>query len=97
MRIPVFGLLAIALLMAGCAENSYYNGYSGRYNKTLTGAGIGALGGAAIGAATAQNPTQGALIGAGAGAVVGGGVGYYLDQKDKQPPPPYGYGPYYRP
>lgn len=98
--IPV---VVAASLLAGCAETPYYgyngyNGYGGAsqsgISNTVKGAGLGALGGAAIGAMSSQNRTEGALIGAGVGAVVGGGAGYYMDQQQRQPvqspwaPPP---------
>ncbi|MEX6506276.1 hypothetical protein [Jiella sp. M17.18] len=61
--------MTIAFL-AGCTTEDRY---------TAGGAGIGGLGGAAIGAAVAGNSTEGALVGgalgAGVGAVVGNAIG----------------------
>lgn len=98
--------VVLATLLTGCAEspNYGYNGY-GNYgarqqsgvSNTVKGAGIGALGGAAVGALATKDRAKGALIGAGVGAVVGGGAGYYMDKKQEQqqmqapPPPPYYY------
>lgn len=102
--------VVVSAMLAGCAEtpNYGYNGY-GNYgarqqsgvSNTVKGAGIGALGGAAVGAMATKDRAKGALIGAGVGAVVGGGAGYYMDKKQEQqmqappPPPPYYYGPQY--
>ncbi|MGK2905022.1 MAG: YMGG-like glycine zipper-containing protein [Desulfuromonadales bacterium] len=47
-----------------------------RQQSTLSGAGIGAVGGGVIGAATGGSPVTGAVIGAG----VGGASGYILDK-----------------
>lgn len=78
--------LTIATLMAvtvasglgGCASPS------GTYTNTQKGAVIGALGGAAIGAAVNhRNRGKGALIGAVGGGLAGAGVGAYMDSQRK--------------
>jgi uncharacterized protein YcfJ len=51
-------------------------GMNSRQQSTLSGAGIGAVGGGVIGAATGGSPATGAVIGAG----VGGASGYILDK-----------------
>lgn len=51
-------------------------GMNSRQQSTLSGAGIGAVGGGVIGAATGGSPVTGAVIGAG----VGGASGYILDK-----------------
>ncbi|MBE0574813.1 MAG: hypothetical protein IH613_02855 [Desulfuromonadales bacterium] len=51
-------------------------GMNSRQQSTLSGAGIGAVGGGVIGAATGGSPVTGAVIGAG----VGGASGYVLDK-----------------
>jgi hypothetical protein len=56
--------LALASLVAACGSSTT--------DRTLSGAGIGAAGGAAVGAATGGNPLTGALLGGAAGAAVGG-------------------------
>jgi len=57
--------LSAALLAGGCAD------MSSTQRHTATGAGIGALGGAAVGALTGGNAGTGAVIGAGVGALGG--------------------------
>lgn len=57
----------------------------GQPNRTLTGAGIGAAGGAVAGAIIDDDERgRGALIGAGAGALLGGAVGAYMDNQQAQ-------------
>ncbi len=64
MKIPLAVLaLAAALSLAGC-------GYS-RGDRALSGAGLGAAGGAAVGAVTGGSLLTGALIGGLGGAAVG--------------------------
>lgn len=56
-------------------------------NRTLAGAGLGALGGAGIGALfgnDANDRRTNALIGAGVGALAGGAAGAYMDQQEAQ-------------
>lgn len=73
-------LLAMALLVSGCAEPM---------SNTQKGAIIGTLAGAATGAAVGQaagKDTKSTLIGAGVGAAVGAGagagIGYYMDRQE---------------
>jgi outer membrane protein OmpA-like peptidoglycan-associated protein len=65
-QMAVTAALASALLITGCANTG---GMSDTTRRTATGAGVGALGGAAIGALTGHNAGTGALIGAGVGAL----------------------------
>jgi outer membrane protein OmpA-like peptidoglycan-associated protein len=53
-------------------------------SNTAKGAGIGAVTGAIIGAATSSDDDRkkGVITGAVAGAAVGGGVGYYMDRQE---------------
>ena len=56
-------------------------------NRTLAGAGLGALGGAGVGALfgnDANDRRTNALIGAGVGALAGGAAGAYMDQQEAQ-------------
>ena len=71
---------AIALPLAACSANSYGGG------KQNTGTVLGALGGAAAGAAIGDkdNWWWAAGLGALAGGVVGNQVGAYLDRQDQQ-------------
>jgi outer membrane protein OmpA-like peptidoglycan-associated protein len=55
-------------------------------SKGAVGAGVGAAGGALIGALTtnSKNRQRNALVGAGVGALAGGGIGYYMDQQEAE-------------
>nr|WP_282104228.1 OmpA family protein [Marinobacter alexandrii] len=65
-----------------------YDPYTGeeKTSSATKGSIIGALGGAAIGAATSSKSDRGkgALIGAAGGAAIGGGIGYYMDKQEAQ-------------
>lgn len=65
-QLAVTAALASALLITGCANTG---GMSDTTRRTATGAGVGALGGAAIGAIAGGHAGKGALIGAGVGAL----------------------------
>ncbi|MBU1228893.1 MAG: hypothetical protein KKA55_12855 [Proteobacteria bacterium] len=67
-------ILATFLLgsVAGCA------------NKAQTGAGVGTLAGATLGALTFKNKASGAAIGAGIGALIGYAIGNEMDKYDKE-------------
>ena len=73
--------VASGLMMSGCAT-------VGDGDKTMKGAGLGALAGAALGAgvaaATGKNVAQGALIGGAAGAAVGVTTGVILDKQEEK-------------
>jgi len=76
-------VVAVSMAFAGCAGDG-----SGPGNRPLTnlesGALIGALGGAVVGAvAYHQNRTKGALIGAVGGGLAGGAVGAYMDSQKR--------------
>ena len=76
-------LLAItaAFTFAGCSTTDAYTGEK-KVNNASKGAGIGAIAGAVIGAATGDNSKERrerALIGAGVGALSGAGIGAYMD------------------
>ena len=76
--------LAAAMTVAGCQTTDAYTGDK-KVNKTTKGAGIGALAGAVLGAATGDNSKERrkrALIGAGVGALAGAGVGAYMDRQE---------------
>jgi hypothetical protein len=85
--------LAASCLLAGCATDQYGNQSASR---GLKGAGIGAAGGAVVGALTGGDVLAGAAIGAAAGAVLGivtedrnryedrGGQRYYYDNSGRQ-------------
>lgn len=70
--------------IAGCQTTNPYTGEQ-QTSKTAIGAGIGALAGAVIGAATgkdAKDRRKRALIGAGVGGLAGAGVGAYMDAQE---------------
>jgi osmotically inducible lipoprotein OsmB len=58
------GALALASMVAACGSSTS--------DRALSGAGIGAAGGAAVSAVTGGNPVTGAVLGGAAGAAVGG-------------------------
>jgi outer membrane protein OmpA-like peptidoglycan-associated protein len=77
-------VVAAAMTAAGCQTTDAYTGEK-KVNDTTKGAGIGALAGAVIGAATGDNSKERrerALIGAGVGALAGAGVGAYMDKQE---------------
>ncbi len=86
-KIIAGGLLAVSL--AGCTTPY------GEPNNTGTGALIGGLSGAGLGAMLSHhNPGVGALFGGAAGAVAGGVIGNSMDQQARPPvyvaaPPPH--------
>jgi outer membrane protein OmpA-like peptidoglycan-associated protein len=77
-------VIAAALTAAGCQTTDAYTGEK-KVNNASKGAGIGALAGAILGAATGDNSKERrerALIGAGVGALTGAGVGAYMDRQE---------------
>ncbi len=73
--------VALALAVAGCTIDPYTG--EKKTSNTAKGAGLGALAGAAIGAATAGKDKNKAIKqGALAGAAVGAGAGYYMDTQE---------------
>ncbi|MCL2338926.1 MAG: OmpA family protein [Proteobacteria bacterium] len=84
-----FVLCALALsVLTGCVTDAYTG--ERRTSDTAKGAGIGALGGAALGAGIGaltgggKGALTGAAIGAGSGALVGGGIGLYMDNQNAE-------------
>lgn len=69
-RLATMFLLLSFTLMVGCS------GMTARQQSTLSGAGIGAVGGGVLGAATGGSAATGAVIGAG----VGGATGYLIEK-----------------
>ncbi len=73
---------ALAVLFSGCAMTQGGLVKDNSMDRTKTGALIGAVTGAIIGAGTSKHhKARGALLGGLAGAAVGGGTGYLLDQQ----------------
>ena len=76
----LFGLCGVLALSACEADPNAYP--DDRNARAKNGAVIGALGGAVLGAALADdNQTQGALIGAGVGALTGAAIGNEMDKQ----------------
>ncbi|MCL2331690.1 MAG: OmpA family protein [Proteobacteria bacterium] len=87
--IKKFAICAMALsVLSGCVTDAYTG--ERRTSDTAKGAGIGALGGAAVGAGIGaltgggKGALKGAAIGAGSGALVGGGIGLYMDNQNTE-------------
>lgn len=78
-----FAALSLILMLVGCTSIDPYTGEQ-KTSNTAKGAGIGAVTGAVIGAATSSSKdrTKGALIGAAAGGAIGAGVGNYMDRQE---------------
>ena len=76
-------VIAIIMLLTACTSIDPYTGEQ-KTSNTAKGAGIGAVTGAVIGAATASDDDRkkGAVIGAVGGAAIGGGIGYYMDRQE---------------
>ncbi len=66
-----------ATMLAGCATDG-----SGPSRNVLTGAGLGALGGAALGTLAGGDDGRNAAIGAAVGAIAGGSAGAYMDRQE---------------
>jgi len=76
------GLVSLALVSACVPMQQAATGPE--YQKTRTGAGIGAAAGAVIGLLTRGDKFQNALIGAALGGVAGGAIGNYQDRQQAQ-------------
>ncbi|MGX2040832.1 glycine zipper domain-containing protein [Methylocaldum sp. MU1018] len=78
-------VLTLGTALTGCASTGYHAHSDYPYRNTITGAAIGAAGGALLGHA-ADDGGRGALVGGAVGAMVGGAAGYYMDQKKNRDP-----------
>jgi outer membrane protein OmpA-like peptidoglycan-associated protein len=76
-------LVMVGLAAAGCTTIDPVTGETVRSN-TGTGALIGAVGGAVLGAAAGGDDRRNAVIGAGIGALAGAAVGNYMDRQEAQ-------------
>jgi outer membrane protein OmpA-like peptidoglycan-associated protein len=74
-------IAALVAVLAACASVEQ-TATSPDYQKTRTGAGIGAAAGAVIGLLTRGDKFQNALIGAAIGGVAGGAIGNYQDRQE---------------
>lgn len=81
-------ILAFAVATVGLGGCMTYDPYTGeeKTSSATKGSIIGAIGGAAVGAATSSKSDRGkgALIGAAGGAAIGGGIGYYMDKQEAE-------------
>lgn len=74
-------LCASLAALSGCASTHHQPyAYGGSHRNALTGAAIGAAGGALVGHAV-DDGGRGALVGGALGAMAGAGIGYHLDKK----------------
>lgn len=79
-----FGLMAVAVCLAGCSKNPL-TGESQMSDAMIgagTGAAVGAGAGYTVGSITQTNPATSALIGAGVGTAAGAGAGMYMDGQE---------------
>ncbi len=85
MKKTILAFAVATVTLSGCMTYDPYTGEEKTSNAT-TGSIIGAIGGAAIGAATSskKDRAKGALIGAAGGAAIGGGIGYYMDKQEAE-------------
>ena len=74
--------LALVALLAGCSQSATTRGTS--RDKTLKGAGIGALSGAALSIALGNREADEILVGTAIGAGIGAGVGAYMDAQEEK-------------
>jgi surface antigen len=71
-------------IIASAVLATFLMGSVGCADKAQSGAGLGAISGAAIGALTSKNKISGAAIGAGIGALLGYAIGNEMDKYDKE-------------
>ena len=74
--------LAAAMFLVGCTTTDMVTGERNP-NRTVNGALLGALGGAALGTLAGGDDRRNALIGAGVGALAGGAIGNYMDRNEQ--------------
>jgi outer membrane protein OmpA-like peptidoglycan-associated protein len=82
MNKTVLAVMATAFLVSACTTDPYTG--EQKVSKTVGGAGIGALAGAALGTLAGGNDRRNALIGAGIGALAGGAIGATMDQNEAE-------------
>ena len=77
-------LLAAGALLGACATIGVGQPRSTERDKTVVGAGVGAVVGAAGAVIAGKEEADEILVGAAIGAVVGGGVGAYMDAQEEK-------------
>ncbi len=80
----IAAVLALAVLLAGCAVLQQQPERTTKRDKTRKGAAIGAAGGALLGAILGEGELNDVLAGAAIGAGVGAGVGAYMDRQEQK-------------
>ncbi|AOY86989.1 hypothetical protein BKP64_01680 [Marinobacter salinus] len=85
MKKTIIAFAMATVTLSGCMTYDPYTGEE-KTSSATKGSIIGAIGGAAIGAATSSKSdrAKGALIGAAGGAAIGGGIGYYMDKQEAE-------------
>jgi len=74
--------IALVAFLAGCTQSATMRGTT--RDKTLKGAGIGALSGAALSVALGKRKADEILVGTAIGAGIGAGVGAYMDAQEEK-------------
>jgi outer membrane protein OmpA-like peptidoglycan-associated protein len=74
--------IALLALLAGCSNSATVR--ATKRDKTLTGAGIGALSGAVLSVALGKRKADEILAGTAIGAGIGAGVGAYMDAQEEK-------------
>ncbi|HEV8703117.1 MAG TPA: OmpA family protein [Candidatus Polarisedimenticolia bacterium] len=74
--------IALLAMLAGCTQSATMRGT--QRDKTLKGAGIGALSGAALSVALGKRKADEILVGTAIGAGIGAGVGAYMDAQEEK-------------
>lgn len=74
--------IALVAFLAGCTQSATTR--STRRDRTLKGAGIGALSGAALSVALGKRKADEILVGTAIGAGIGAGVGAYMDAQEEK-------------
>ena len=74
--------IALIAVLAGCTQSATMRGTT--RDKTLKGAGIGALSGAALSVALGKRKADEILVGTAIGAGIGAGVGAYMDAQEEK-------------
>ncbi|OCW58764.1 OmpA family protein [Hoeflea olei] len=82
MRTKILIAATAAIFVSACTTDPYTG--QQKVSNLAAGAGLGALGGAALGTLAGGDDRKNALIGAGIGALAGGAIGGYMDQQEAQ-------------
>ncbi|BBL75066.1 glycine zipper domain-containing protein [Methylomagnum ishizawai] len=83
----ILSILACVATLSACAAPGNYGYGQPGYGGALTGAAVGAAGGALLGYAADGGRGNGAVTGGALGAVAGGAVGYAMDRNQERSDP----------